>query len=636
MKQALYNLTGREIDALKIPEKYTVSELAAKYRILTSETSNEPGKWKNERTPHAVGIMDAFSDLRVVKITIMTSTQIGKSESLINMFCYAVDQDPGPIMVVFATEDMASEFSIERFQPALKSSPEYRKYIPGNVDKFTKHFYGLYGMNVYFAWAGSPATLAGRPIRYYFGDEIDKWPKFAGREANPLKLGEERTRTFPTNKKIVYTSTPTVEDGNINTSYQQSDRCKYWVPCVHCGVFQTFEMANLTWPRDANHESVRKNNSAVYHCPHCKGIITDADKVRMCARGSWVPEGGTIDKNGVIHNAVWSSHRGFHINCFYSPWLTFSDIASEWLESKDAPDKLQNFINSWLGEPWVEKTAEIKAAHLKKKQTGYSEGIVPNEVKVLTAAVDVQADGMYFVVRGWGFYETSWRIREGVAENWYLLQQELFGSYYEREHGSEQIGVRLAAIDSGYLTDQVYEFCRQNFGRAIPVKGQTSLQGEFYRLKKIDRNPRTGQAYKEGIVLYHLDTTVFKDKLSRLINSDNADLTGWWLPVEVSERYLKMMCSERKEFKRDAKTGRGKWIWVDKTLGQNHFWDCEVYNVACAQILGVPYMRPEGDETIKTLGMEFPKPADPVGRMPREKKRGGWLAGRGRSWRGRK
>ncbi|UTW68665.1 phage terminase large subunit family protein [Anaerobacillus sp. HL2] len=37
------------------------------------------------------------------------------------------------------------------------------------------------------------------------------------------------------------------------------------------------------------------------------------------------------------------------MNTLYSPFVRFGEIAKEFLASKDDPEALQNFVNSWLG-----------------------------------------------------------------------------------------------------------------------------------------------------------------------------------------------------------------------------------------------------------------------------------------------
>lgn len=58
-----------------------------------------------------------------------------------------------------------------------------------------------------------------------------------------------------------------------------------------------------------------------------------------------------------------ASHKkvGYWINTLYSPFVRFSEIVKEFLDSKDDPDKFQNFTNSWLAEPWE----DTKRKHLR-------------------------------------------------------------------------------------------------------------------------------------------------------------------------------------------------------------------------------------------------------------------------------
>ncbi|WP_261948833.1 phage terminase large subunit family protein [Paenibacillus melissococcoides] len=76
----------------------------------------------------------------------------------------------------------------------------------------------------------------------------------------------------------------------------------------------------------------------------------------------------------------------FRLNAIYSPWLRFGDIAYEFLTSKSEPELLQNFINSWLAEPWEQTTVRMNSSELTKRSSGYDDGIVPPGALLLTAA----------------------------------------------------------------------------------------------------------------------------------------------------------------------------------------------------------------------------------------------------------
>ena len=65
------------------------------------------------------------------------------------------------------------------------------------------------GMYLTLAGSNSPSSLASKAIRFLFLDEVDKYPGASKKEADPISLARERTKTFH-NKKIFLTSTPTL------------------------------------------------------------------------------------------------------------------------------------------------------------------------------------------------------------------------------------------------------------------------------------------------------------------------------------------------------------------------------------------------------------------------------------------
>ena len=72
------------IQVLRPAERLTVSEWAAKYRILPDGNAI-PGPWSNSVTPYLVEIMDAFSDDTVEEIVFVKPTQVGGTSAMENM-----------------------------------------------------------------------------------------------------------------------------------------------------------------------------------------------------------------------------------------------------------------------------------------------------------------------------------------------------------------------------------------------------------------------------------------------------------------------------------------------------------------------------------------------------------------------
>lgn len=163
----------------------------------------------------------------------------------------------------------------------------------------------------------------------------------------------------------------------------------------------------IKWPKEeSSPEKIKNERLAWYECFYCKKHIDDNQKSKMMLNGEWIPDKKEPNKN-----------RGFWISSLYSPWLTWSDIAAEFLRSKDYIELLMNFVNSWLAEVWEEKIEETTVDRVRSLSRDYDEGLVPDDVLVLTAGVDVQKDHFYFVIRGHREFIYRLKINELIKKS---------------------------------------------------------------------------------------------------------------------------------------------------------------------------------------------------------------------------
>jgi len=581
--------------AWQLPKELKVSEWADHNRILDPLTCAEPGMWRTDRTPYLRGIMDAFINPLIEKITIKASTQVGKTEAMYNMLAYAIDQDPGPSLLVMPREPDAKTVSRRRIRPMIEISQALRSHITSDQDDVTKMEIALDRMILYFAGANSPAALSQKPVRYLFMDETDKYPHFSGEEADPVKLATERTRTF-WNHKIVSCSTPTTKDGYIHREYERSDRRCYYVPCPHCGGYQVLDFEQIKVPEtERDPEKIKHLHLAWYECLYCKERITDLMKQRMLLLGQWIPEVIKISNRGKLPEKIIfppASHAGFYLNALYSPWLTFSEIIAEFFNSKDRIELLMNFINSWLAQIWQEKVEETRPDKLKTLSLPYQKCTVPEEAIVLTGGVDVQKGYFAVVIRAWGVKQESWLILDEVVEQWEDVIKILFNSSYASVNSNlDPYFVRLSCIDTGYETSQVYDICRDFRSISRAIKGKDQLSGVPYKTSTIDKYPDTGKIIPGGLLLWLLDTTYFKDKISRFVHAPNPI---WHLHSNPSVEYLEWFCGEHKVIKRDKKKSQAYEVWQPvRTHSKTHFWDAEVYAAAAAEMLHVFALKDE-------------------------------------------
>ena len=151
-KTSIFPWSKIEREAWKLPEQITVSQWADENRVLDEFTSAEPGQWRTDRAPYLRGIMDAFADPVVEEITIIASTQIGKTESLYNMMGYAIDQDPAPGLYVMAKAEDVEQAAENRLKPMVFKSRALCSHLTGRADDLTKkrfHLDTLWAMKVY-------------------------------------------------------------------------------------------------------------------------------------------------------------------------------------------------------------------------------------------------------------------------------------------------------------------------------------------------------------------------------------------------------------------------------------------------------------------------------------------------------
>jgi phage terminase large subunit GpA-like protein len=516
-------------DALRIfkpPERLTVSEWSDKYRILDAKTSAEPGQWRTARTPYLQGIMDAFNDSDIEEIIFVKPTQVGGTECLQNIVGDIVHQDPSPTLLVYPTLDLAEYTSKNRIQPMVNLCPVLKERYQEDESKILElQFDGMY---IVLSGANSPASLASRPIRYLLMDEVDKYPASAGKEADPRSLARERTKTFAHNKKIFQTSTPTKKSGPIWQDWENADdQRRYYVPCPHCGHYQTLRFKQIKWPETAKTPE-EAQSTAHYECERCHGIITDGHKPGMLRVGRWESEKRT-----------GSRRVGFHLNAIYSPWVRFGDMAYEFLKSKDFPELLMNFINSWLAEPWENTEVKMNSDKVLERQTNYEESVVPDGTQLITAGVDVQKDRFYYTIRAWGTSMTSWNITHGFVDTWddieYIMNLP-FKDMHDRDYQ-----INLCAVDSGDRTDEVYDFIVMNQDWAVPVKGSSNPLLARYKISTIDKVD--SKAY--GMRLYIVDGGQYKDMIAGRLNRPNG--FGSWMVYNGCDReYAEQICLKKK------------------------------------------------------------------------------------------
>ncbi len=573
-----------------------MSEWANENRILETKTSPLPGPWRTHRTPYLREPMDAFRTRHVDKITLCFGTQLGKSEALLNMIGYAIDQDPGSMLVVYPTDELAKSIAKNRLIPMVVASEALlSKWDPDRTEILEVQFMGMY---IALVGANSPSKLASRPVRYIFYDETDKFPAYSGNEGSPTELASERAKNFH-NRKEVEASSPTYTDGHIWKAFLEAEvRKNFFVPCPHCRQMQTLKLQQIRWPEELN-ESEHKHErdsrvltEAWYECPFCHERIHDMDKSLMLLQGEWWPVRETKDRKLERTDIVPARprHVAYNLSSLYSPWLTFGQVAQKFLSTKGDQAKFMNFVNGWLAEPWEAEATKLRSDIVLERQADHLRGDIPAGAILLTCGIDVQMDHFWWTVRAWGPKMTSWLVDFGRCETWAELD-DMLDHEYTLPTG-DPVLIHVAFMDSGNRTDEVYQYCATRTGLVYPCKGASNRMPRApFSESRVDRD-----GYNE-MHLFIVDTHYYKSFIAGRLNKKNhepgaflvfRDEDGGWL-----RQYAEQLCSEHLVKEQDKK-GHVKDVWKPVVSGAaNHLLDCEVYAAAAAERAGVRYLREE-------------------------------------------
>ncbi|QDU61244.1 Phage terminase large subunit (GpA) [Planctomycetes bacterium Pan216] len=571
-----------------------------------SDVSAVAGYWSHTRFPYSREPLQMLDDPQIEGIILSWGTQLGKTTLLGASVCWTADNRPGSIMIACPNQDSAHEHNDTKLIPALESCRSVARRLPPKHQR-NKSRLDLGDRWIYYAWSGSATTLSGRTVAMLAITEVNLWGTLI-KEGDPVKMARDRLKAIPgSRKKILIEGKPTIKGQcAITRAYEQSDMRRFHVPCPHCGEYQELKQGNLVWDKRPDGTSCPDfaSKTTRYRCEHCGQDISEDRKVLMLRRGVWVPAGQRVEPLPVTaHGGDGASlaptyrlvgeksnpsrFAGFHLSSLYSNVIPWGEYAREWLEVQGDLEELRAFINSWTCEPWEVRSRASDEDEIRTHIQDYKIGTVPGPTLSLISTVDVQHNGLWFVVRAWSYLASSWLVDYGFLEGWDALD-ELFQLTYEGTDG-EIHTIRTCWIDSGdgTRTDEIYEYCAKHRGFCVPLKGSRQ-----YGLKGLLQPMKLQYRQLEG---WMIDAGQARDRLYDSRLNVTCGAPGYWaIPLDVGEDYLKSIVSWKREEEEDRKTGekRHRWVSVSKTF--EHLADCEVYQEAAAARYKFAMRRPGG------------------------------------------
>ena len=596
------------------------SKWVPKNIMVPSDSPTGKRYWDPEIGAYWLGPMDASFYPSVQEISVCAVPQSGKSQFISNCLGYAIENRPGNIIFCMSDEDLAGEYTRDRFIPMIENSPALSAHKTGYADDLASNRVKLQHLKFYPAWARSATKQASKPAPYGVADEENKYPATVNKqELKPIDLLRMRARNFSHMRKLWRSSSPTIESETkgdkeikvgISAALAESEVIfDYYVRCPDCGALQlmVFDRDHFKWEGggSVNPDDVIKENAAWYECDHCHAIWGDAKRNMAVRMGQWFAritnEDGDIIDRGLELFAYLHRHNpikiAFQVPAWLSYFVSLSECVAAFIKGLSDTNDYKAFCNNIKGEPWKIIKKERKESAILALRDDRPRGRVPGGgvVAGITAFVDTQDHGFWYEIRAWGWggpelSKDSWGVKEGYETSWGDLERVLWGEELLDADGNRYVISLIIQDALGHRTAEVYDFCLKHRNKVFPSFGK-DVMAQPYTWTNLEFYPGTKKPLKGGLKGLNINTKHYKDELSRLLEIVRGDPSSWRYHAEFPEPHAKQMTAE---FQNE------KGLWECPKHLDNHLWDCAAGNLVAADLLGIKFWKkPEPGQTAK-------------------------------------
>ena len=602
-------------------EQIRPSVWAEANRYLPPSVTPLPGYYRYDVSPplrEIVDCMDVNSPVR--EVSVMKGAQIGATVGILeNTIGYLIDVvKSAPCMMMTADQQLA-QLRLESYIVPMILQSGLSAHIQSN-DTLGRVKSGATKARIEWTGGGflmpvgalSAAKLRSVSIKYLLEDEIDAFPQTVGKDGDPAKLAEARTKAYHNVRKILRLSTPLLKGtSRIEREFLRGDQRRYWVPCKRCNAFQVLEFQGrdlktghtwgLTWETD-EYNNIQAG-SVQYKCRFCGHLHSNADKSIIIPDGQWRPSARPASPD----------IRSYHLSAMYAPanMYPWDAIAGDWLQCWDIHhdrvknvELLQEFYNNNLGRSFVNLGDGIQFSVLSQhRRHCYKFGELPNNhavkycespILVVTCAVDVHKTFLAVGVFGWTRNKRAYLIEylkfEGDCEQlenpqtWGKLSELIEDKEYTADDG-KRYRIALTLVDAGWSYQLVCEFCEQYAAAVYPIVGRE------FKTANLANKEFKSMTTTLGTLGYVVNVDRYKDKyaasLKRKWRGDCVQSPGHMnLPSDINDRQLKEYTVESKRPKTHKETGKVLgYEWFRPGGSRNELWDLTVYNSAALDMI---------------------------------------------------
>ncbi|MCE2925638.1 MAG: phage terminase large subunit family protein [Phycisphaeraceae bacterium] len=476
------------------------ADWAAANISMPPEVTQRPGPVNVDIKPWGRAVLNVRADNPGKKGAIgIKPAQIGYTTAKLLQLMAGVALQPGPALYLISDRDQASFYGSDVFMAVAMATPSLRERFYRDAgaraasvkdDQTQRELLSqkpYKGGRVDFVGAGSVAKVSSRTYRDVYIDEYetfqDNWP--TDKAGDGWTFAHGRTRMVAASAWIETWSHPRRKGEGIDKLYhEQSDQRHWTFCCPHAECRKRFAprwkmvryaVRGVGPGGDATEEGTIDPATARLHCPHCDRIITDADRAReVWAKGARVPgEGsGALVSELEPAKAATREYVGLWIHALCDPDVTVVGLAMGWASKKSVAERMA-YMNVMIGEGFEESGSDITPEVLSKIIATAERVSVPGGpmgCQYMTVGVDVQAPEanptLYVKATAWSVSGMGFTVGLVKLRGWAQLHRYLSELTVPLDDPAERgldrpvLTAHLCAIDCGYLTGQVLDFCR--------------------------------------------------------------------------------------------------------------------------------------------------------------------------------
>lgn len=566
------------------PPPVSLDEWARQNFHLSSESSYIEQAWNP--WPFQRGIMHALSRDDIAEVTIKKSARVGYTKMLLAFLLYAAHHRRRNQAIWLPSDGDQKKFVKTELEPALRDVAAMKEVMPsrgmGRHRDNTLTQKKFAGCLLHILGGGSAKNYRSISVDVGVFDELSAFEQDIEGEGSPFSLGAKRVAgaTFP---KLVTGSTPKARGWcHLDARYQAADeRMSYQIACPHCAGHHALSWGGPDEPHGFKFDRDTRAPDSVRHlCPHCAGLIDQADYLAAADAGVWINQAGDLwlhaDGRFTRHDGSPTSpprHLAFHVWAAYSPAVSWPQLVREFfaahekIETGDA-SMMKAFVNTTLGDTWQDEIERTDADELRLRAEPFALRHMPRGCLLLLCGVDVQGNRLEAQVWGIGRGGEMWSIdhrvffgNPGQPDVWHELEQFLLEEKYTHACGTEH-GIHATAIDSGgHHADMVYAFAHTHRSRRVhAVKGSSGTErGIENGNSKVGFSFR-GKRERNGPTLWLVGTNLAKDRLASRLEVTTPGPGYIHLSNENSDEWFRQLAAEDRVTVRSRHGNQTRWV----------------------------------------------------------------------------